>query len=399
MLIGLIGLSGTIGPIARECGLCCARSDSHFSHSPFCVTLIACGLFPGSSVYSVPDLCRSSLDTDVRVVVEQYFARYATKDLDGLLSLWSAKSPDYAALKKDLERQFAAEDYLLSAPSLSRINVEGEQASQRATVKLTTTDLKSNKQREQQITRNFALVRENGRWKVWRFVPAEKDLAEALVKAKTEEERSGLLAQEKELMTSDLVQALNNHGARLRSQRDFPQALAVHILSKNFADQIGDRAGVASALEGIGNTHEVQGNYAQALEQLQKSLAINEALKDEAGLAASLNNLATVHQRQGNLVQALEYLQRSLKTFEALGDKDRSGRALGNLASVQWAQGDYAAALESNQKALAIFEARGEGFLTGSTLMRLLCCPTTGSRRKSQRPSSEVDSSVAIWSA
>ena len=101
----------------------------------FCVTLIAFGLFPGSSVYSVPNLSQSSLDTDVRAVVEQYFARYATKDLDGLLSLWSAKSPDYAALKKDLERQFAAEDYRLSAPSISRIKVEGEQASLRATVK------------------------------------------------------------------------------------------------------------------------------------------------------------------------------------------------------------------------------------------------------------------------
>ena len=326
----------------------------------FCVTLIAFGLFPGSSVYSVPNLSQSSLDTDVRAVVEQYFARYATKDLDGLLSLWSAKSPDYAAVKKDLERQFAAEDYRLSAPSISRIKVEGEQASLRATVKLTTTDLKTNKQRERQIRSNFALVREDGRWKVWRFVPAENDLAEMLVKAKTEEERSGLLAQEKELVTPDLVQALNNQGDRLRSQGNFTQALAVHILSQSIGEPIGDQAGVASALEGIGNTHEKQGNYAKALEHLQKSLAISEALRDEAGIAASLNNLANVHQRQGNLAQALDYLQRSLRTFEALGDKGRIARALGNLATVQWAQSDYAAALESNQKALAIFETLGD---------------------------------------
>ena len=298
---------------------------------PFCVTLIACGLFPRSSVYSVPNLSQSSMETDVRAVVEQYFARYAAKDLDGLLSLWSAKSPDYAALKKDLERQFAAEDYRLSAPSISRIKVEGEQASVRATVNLTTTDLKTNKQREREIMHNFALVREDARWKVWRFVLAEKDLGEALVNAKTEEERSGLLAEEKELVTSDLVQALNNQGARLRSQGNYPQALGIHRLAQSIGEQIGDQAGVASALEGIGNTYELQGNYAQALEHHQKSLAISEALRDEVGIAASLNNLANVHQRQGNQALALEYFQRSLRTFEALGDKSKIAMALGNL--------------------------------------------------------------------
>jgi len=55
--------------------------------------------------------------------------------------------------------------------------------------------------------RNFALTSENGTWKVWRYEPAENGLAEALVNAKTEQERAGLLAAEKELVTVDLVRA------------------------------------------------------------------------------------------------------------------------------------------------------------------------------------------------
>ena len=81
----------------------------------FCVTLIAFGLFPGPSVYSVPNLSQSSQETDVQAVVEQYFARYARKDLDGPRSLWSAKSPDYAYTNGILQGQFAAEDYRFNA--------------------------------------------------------------------------------------------------------------------------------------------------------------------------------------------------------------------------------------------------------------------------------------------
>lgn len=69
----------------------------------------------------------------------------------------------------------------MSLPTISRVKVEEEQASLRATVKLTAIDVKSTQEREQQIVRNFVLVREAGSWKVWRSALAENDLAEALV--------------------------------------------------------------------------------------------------------------------------------------------------------------------------------------------------------------------------
>jgi hypothetical protein len=47
------------------------------------------------------------------------------------MSLWSEKSPDYASLKSDLQRQFTAEDYRSSLPTISRVKVEGEKANLR----------------------------------------------------------------------------------------------------------------------------------------------------------------------------------------------------------------------------------------------------------------------------
>src|SRR5215510_10527792 len=198
---------------------------------------------------------QSSAETAVRAVVEKYFALYAAKDLDGLIGLWSQKSPDLATLKQNLERQFAIESYGLSLPVVSRVTVEGEKVSLRAAVNLTATNLKSNQKREQRIVRNMAFIMEDGRWKVWRYAPAENDLAEALIKTQTEAERTGLLAEEKELVTSELVTALNNRGSRLRNQRNYPQALAVHRLAQSIGEQIGDNAAVAGALYNIGDAH------------------------------------------------------------------------------------------------------------------------------------------------
>src|SRR5215510_12409522 len=174
--------------------------------------LLASSLSLSSAVFSpfqlsasVLNAPQSSAETEARALVEKYFALYAAKDLDGLMGLWSQRSPDYASLKQSLQRQFATGDYRFSLQAISRVKAEGEKVSVRAAASLTTTDLKNKQPRERPIVRNFALVREEGEWKVWRFVPAESDLAEALAQAETEKERAGLLAEEKELATSELV--------------------------------------------------------------------------------------------------------------------------------------------------------------------------------------------------
>src|SRR5215475_12391013 len=152
--------------------------------------------------FSAPAI-QDSLDQEaLRALVEKYFALYAAKDLDGLMGLWSEKSPDRSSLKQNLERQFATESYSFSLPTISRVKAEEDKVGLRATARLTVIDLKSDQKRELQLARNFALVREEMKWKVWRCAPAENDLAEALAQAKTETELAGLLAEEKELATS-----------------------------------------------------------------------------------------------------------------------------------------------------------------------------------------------------
>ena len=244
------------------------------------LTLIGPALAQSPPPSSAFHASQASDESAVRAMAEMYFALYAAKDIDGLLNLWSKKSPDYASLKQNLQRQFAAEDSSFGSPTISRVKVEADQASLRATVNAAITELKSNHRRELQIVRNFVFVRESGKWKVWRYVSAGNDLAEALVQAKTEAERSGLLAEERELVTVELVRAVIDQGNRFLSQGDYPRALAIYHLAQSRAEQIDDKTGVARALDNIGKINRLQGNYTQALEYHLKSLAISEAIGD-----------------------------------------------------------------------------------------------------------------------
>ena len=299
-------------------------------------------------------------ESAVRAIAERYFVLHAAKDIDGLLNLWSEKSPDYAQLKQSLLRQFATEDNSFGSPTFSRVQLEGEQASLRATVKLTISDLKSNRKRQQRIVRNFAFLKEDKKWKIWRCGPAENDLAEALIKAKTDAERSILLAEESELVTAELVRALNDQGNEFLSQGDYPQALVVYQFAHDRAQQIHDKTGIARALSNIGTIYRLQGSYGKALEYQQKSLAMSEAIGDQAGIAGSTINIGVVYAQQANYPLALEYFQKGLAMREALGDKGGIARALTDIGNVHDSQGNYVQALESYQKSLAMSEDLGD---------------------------------------
>jgi CHAT domain-containing protein/Tfp pilus assembly protein PilF len=319
---------------------------------------------------SASALCgpQSSAETEARALVEKYFSLYAAKDLDGLMGLWSQRSPDYASLKQSLQRQFATEDCRFSLPAISRVKVEGEKVSLRAAVSLTASDLKNKQPRERPIVRNLALVREEGKWKVWRFVPAENDLAEALAQAETEKERAGLLAEEKELATSELVEALNAQGHRFNNQGNHQQALAIFHLARGIGEQIGARTALGNALIGIGIVHYAQGDYANALEFFQKSLEILEAESNKAGIARVLNNIGRIHDAQGDYANALELYQKSLAIHEASGNKEGIAIGLGNIGVIYSRQGNLARALEYYQKSLAMSEAADDKLGVAITL-------------------------------
>jgi len=189
---------------------------------------------------------------------------------------------------------------------------------------------------------------------------ALQSFADVLALLKTDAERSALLTAKKELVTEKLVREVMRRGDSLSSRGDYPEALARFRLAQSIAEQIGDKAGIASALNNLGTVHYLQSNYALALEHLQKSLAMSEAIGDKAGIASTLRGIGNVHTRQADYAQALEHYEKSLAMSEALGHKTGIARALNNIGVVQYLHGNYAQALEYLQKSLPMGEASGD---------------------------------------
>jgi len=322
------------------------------------LSLIGSSLLAVQSSSSVINSSQSSSEESaVRAVEEKYFALYAAKDLDGLMGLWSEKSPDYASFKQDLQRQFTIEDSRLSLPSISGVRVEGEKASLRATVNFTAIDLKSHQQREQRMVNNFTLVREDGKWKIWRSVPAVNELAAALGEATDESEQERLLTQEKELMDSSLLAALNELTAPLIKTGDFGKALRISQLAARIAEMLGDRRGLGNALTDLGAIHSRQNRAALALDYLQKSRVIYQETGDRKGMARVLYELGRVYLSQSRPDQALEHFNRSLAISEELGDQSLKALALNVMGIIHKSQGRNELALECYQKSRTLSEA------------------------------------------
>src|SRR5262245_22682191 len=167
-------------------------------------------------------------EATLRALAQEFYACYARKDLDGFLQLWSAKSPEIAARRQATQKFFADHEKIeLKSLTVRKVMLDGEQAKLRVEVGINAIEARTGKPAAGFLGMNRSLqfVKEDARWRVRRETAAEEDLAEALVSAKTEQERASLLAAEKELATMNLLRALVMQGERLRRQGNPPQAL------------------------------------------------------------------------------------------------------------------------------------------------------------------------------
>ncbi|MGH9832340.1 MAG: tetratricopeptide repeat protein [Blastocatellia bacterium] len=302
-------------------------------------------------------------EADLRALAQAFYAAHAKKDLEGFVGLWSLKAPGLASRRTAMQKLFADYEKIeVKGLVIRKIAVEAAKAKLRVEVEMNAIEAKTGKPAAGwgKMIRALQGAKEEGVWKVWREAPAVEDLADELVTAKTDAERSAIITAEKELVTERLVRELARQGGRLRSQGNHPGALARYRLAQNIAEQIGDQAGSADALINIGIVHESQGDFTQALDQYQKSLALSETSGDKAGVSRALLNIGIAHYSQGSYAKAIEYYQKSLALSEALGDKAGVSKALNNIGSIHHRQGDYAQALEYYQKSLALFEAWGD---------------------------------------
>jgi CHAT domain-containing protein/ketosteroid isomerase-like protein len=304
-------------------------------------------------------LLSASAQTDsqitVRGLIEKFFAAYQSGDLEASMSLWSEKSPDFAASKQDFKQLLADHKIAVSNLNFDKTAVEADKATVQFTIEVRAVNARTGKLADGfgRMNRTMWLVKEAEGWKIWKYTASEEALAADLIAAQTPQAQQALLEANPAWVTIQLVRALSKQGVRLNNQGRYTQALTVYRLADEIAGRLGDKVGSVDVLNGLARIY-AQNDNARALEYLQKALQLAREIGDKDRIARSLNGIGLVFSRQGNNTQALLYYQDSVKLFEELGDKVRYAGALSNIALILHAQGDYAQALESYQKALII---------------------------------------------
>jgi tetratricopeptide (TPR) repeat protein len=133
------------------------------------------------------------------------------------------------------------------------------------------------------------------------------------------------------------------------------QAIRLHRMAAQVAQQRGEPAAVANAEYSAGILLRRTGDYPGALVAFQTALGTYQRLLDRRGQADVLRELATVHRFLGDLPTAATMADEALVIYDGIGDRIGRARALDNLAVIRSMTDDYPGAAEALQEALTIY--------------------------------------------
>jgi predicted ATPase/class 3 adenylate cyclase len=152
---------------------------------------------------------------------------------------------------------------------------------------------------------------------------------------------------------------------------EFPQA--TEFLTQGLAvwRELGDKRGIAEALNNLAVGATQSGDRVRARVLVAESLALFRELSDKRGTAHALNNLAEILRGDGDLPGARALFEESVPLFEAIEERRGLSHALDNLGGILTAQGDYgpAEALYSRSRRLA--EELGDNHAVATALRSL----------------------------
>jgi non-specific serine/threonine protein kinase len=126
-----------------------------------------------------------------------------------------------------------------------------------------------------------------------------------------------------------------------REQGEYERARTLCRTSLVLFSELGDRAGVALALNTLANVAGDLGDYDAARRLYQESLATRREIGDSTGAALALHNLSAIASALGELTEAEAFDEESLALFQAANDAWGEAIALSNQARTANLRGDF----------------------------------------------------------
>lgn len=344
----------------------------------FCISLslITLGLPAAarSANYTLAPSPQSSDEVALRAAIEQYLAALPMEDLDAITRMWSEKLSDAEQRKKALEGFFSTiREIEVKNIRIRRLSIEGDRADVLATFELNGIDIRSGKPALGlgKVNRKLEFTKEAEGWKVSNEAWAEFELAARLVEAKGELEYAALIAEDRELLTPWLARRLqlfaSPHGAIVESDRSMNAYLAIRYV----AEQMGDKAWLAEAFNGIAVHLESRGNLDAAFELYEKSLKLREEPSNRHTLTVPLSNIGYAYQKQGDYGAAMEKLQQALVLAEEAGEKNYIANCLLKIGIIHRLQYNFDLALDYLKRGLDLSEEMNNRAFISDSLQEL----------------------------
>jgi CHAT domain-containing protein len=319
--------------------------------------------------FQPPQAAQPQPDSSLQKLANDYFAGYSHKDLNAIMDLWDAHAPDRDSQASKIHTWFVAAS-ALAFSDLSVNYLEVTPTNARLTIRMRVKAANEPSPEPRLVIHTLTCVRqEKGKpWKISADTDEIDSLAAALLDAKTEADRSALLAKNPELVSSALIVTFIARIQVIEDKGTYDQAFAAATLAKQIAESIHDQIGVGQAFMEFGFIQQAHAKYDDARVSYQQVTAIGDATHNQWLTAAALGSTGQVFRRQGKLHDALDYTLRCLPIFEALGDEEKVSYRLSDAGMTYLRLGDVDSAAKYLQQSSALFEQHndrhGIGFIS-----------------------------------
>ena len=167
------------------------------------------------------------------------------------------------------------------------------------------------------------------------------------------------------------ARALFGAGYLAYNQSDYVSAQALYAECLEMQRQLGNRKGVGTMLDNLGNVAYEQGDYARARSLYEESLALQRELENQQGIASSLGNLGNVAHEEGDYPAARALHEQCVAIQRDFADLRGIANSLNNLGNAAHEEGDYPAARALHEESLGLQRQLGNQRGIANSLLAL----------------------------
>jgi CHAT domain-containing protein len=303
---------------------------------------------------------QAELNAEIEAFVLRAYNAYQQRDAETLFALHSQISPYFAEFKQTIPLSFAPPNVRIEGKRMALVKAKfsGDRGELRLVVNMYARDLDTGGEAEgfPEFDHTFYLVREQGVWKIWRFVVTAEEFAGNYLTAPSDAARAELIAKAHPV-TYGFLKGLEEAARDLLEVRgDDVHAAEMFQIELRLGEEAKSDWGIGGAQAGLGDVYFARGDYRLAADNYQQVLTLAERLGVKEGVAAMSVKMGNLHLAQGNVALAMDLYRESVRIYEEMGSKIEITYPLANLGNAYFAEGDFAKALDQYQKILKLYE-------------------------------------------